>query len=262
MDQATYHVDQPARPTAPQRPPLSEPSSSPVNTNTNVLKLALAAVAAIIVLAGGVMAYIWFSGGNGEASSPAAAPVLVLQPGDTRTLLHIASDESQVRFIIDEELLGSPKTVVGTTDQVAGDLLLDLDQPSNSQLGTLLINVRTLETDNEFRNRALRGQILQADRAEFEFARFTPTEFLALPNDVMTGETVTFQITGNLTVRDVTQEVTFEAALTLVSETLLEGTASTTVSRTDFGLTIPEAPGVADVSDAVRLEIDFVLKAG
>lgn len=259
MDHATYQVDQPARSTSAQTAQQPAPQPTP---SLNIVKLILAAVAIVSVVGLGVLAYIWFSGGNGEPSSPATAPALALQPGDTRTLFHIAPEESAVRFIIDEELLGSPKTVIGTTNQVAGDLLLDLDQPGNSQLGTLRINVRTLETDNEFRNRALRGQILEADRAEFEFAQFTPTAFLELPEQVTTGEKVDFQITGDLTVRGVTREVTFAATLTLLNETLLEGSAHTTVSRADFGLNIPEAQGVANVSDQVRLEIDFVLTAG
>lgn len=265
MTQATYQAEQSARSTAPrsaisQTAPQSAQQTAPQNRSP--IKLILAAVAVVCVLGAGVLAYIWFSGGDGQPSTPAAAPALVLLPGDTRTLFHIAPEASEVRFIIDEELLGSPKTVIGVTNEVAGDLLLDLDQPANSQLGALRINVRTLETDNEFRNRALRGQILQADRAEFEFAQFTPTALLQLPEDVSTGETVKFQITGNLTVRDVTREVTFDATLTLVDDTLLEGGAYAVVSRADFGLTIPEAPGVANVSDEVRLEIDFVLMAG
>jgi len=217
---------------------------------------AITAVVLIGILVIGVV-YIWFSGGSGQPSSATAAPALVQQPGDTRTLFHITPEESEVRFIIDETLLGNPKTVVGSTDEVAGDMLVDFDNPANSQLGTIRINVRTLETDNEFRTRALRGQILQADRTEFEFAEFTATALTGLPDTVTIGEVFNFQIMGNLTVHGVTQEVIFDATLTPVSETRLEGSARATVRYEDFGMTIPEAPGVANVSSEVQLEIDF-----
>ena len=224
------------------------------------LWLIAAAISIIGMLAAGAT-YIWFSGGSGQPSQMTAAPALVLQPDDTRTLFHIDASESEVRFVIDETLLGNPKIVVGVTDEVAGDLLVDFDQLANSQLGTIRINVRTLETDNEFRTRALRGQILQADQAEFEFAEFTPLTLSGLPDSVAAGDSIDFQISGNLTVHGVTREVTFDATLTAISATRLEGSASTVVLYGDFGMTIPEAPGVANVADEVRLEIDFAATA-
>lgn len=225
-----------------------------------LLPVAIMAVAVVGLLALGT-AYIWFSGGSGQPSSATAAPALTVQSGDTRTLFHITPEESEVRFIIDEILLGNPKTVVGSTDEVAGDLLVDFENPTNSQLGTIRINVRTLETDNEFRTRALRGQILQAERAEFEFAEFAPTALTGLPNAVTSGKPFDFQISGNLTVHGITREVIFDATITPISEIRLEGSAQTLVTYQDFGMTIPEAPGVANVSDEVQLEIDFVALA-
>lgn len=231
-----------------------------MNRRKGLWTLIVAVTITIGILAVGA-AYIWLSGGSGQPSSATAAAASVLQPGDTRTLFHIAAEESEVHFIIDETLLGNPKTVVGSTNEVAGNLLVDFENPTNSQLGTIRINVRTLETDNEFRTRALRGQILQADRAEFEFAEFAPTALIDLPESVSIGEPFDFQIRGNLTVHGVTREVIFDVTLTPVSETRFEGSAWATVIYRDFGMTIPEAPGVANVADEVRLEIDFVATA-
>jgi polyisoprenoid-binding protein YceI len=210
-----------------------------------------------VVLALGT-AYIWFSGGDGRASAPIAAPHLSVQAGDSRILFHIVPEQSEALFRIDEILLGEPKTVVGTTHQIAGEMLVDFDNPGNSQVGLIRINVRTLSTDNEFRNRALRGQILEADHDAFEFAEFIPTVLLQLPANLDIVDSVDFQIRGNLSVHRVTREVTFDATLTLITEDRLEGNAQTTVMIQDFDITIPEAPGVANVSDEVQLEIGFV----
>ncbi|MCL4251958.1 MAG: YceI family protein [Anaerolineae bacterium] len=220
------------------------------------LILALIAVAGILAMLG--IAYIWFTGGSGQPSSATSAPALSVAAGDTRSLFQIVPEESVARFIITEELLGAPKTVIGVTDQVAGDMLIDLDDPTSTELGTIRINVRTLATDNEIRNRALRGQILHSDREENEFAQFTPTALIGLPDSIAIGTPISFQIVGDLTVGGVTREVTFEAEVMPVSETRLEGAAQAVVFYQDFGITIPEAPGVANVSDDVRLEIDFV----
>jgi polyisoprenoid-binding protein YceI len=74
---------------------------------------------------------------------------------------------------------------------------------------------------------------------------------------VTAGDSFDFQISGSLTVHGVTREITFDATLTAISTTRLEGSASTVVLYRDFGMTIPAAPGVANVADEVRLEIDF-----
>lgn len=222
------------------------------------LRLVVIAGVVVLALVTAGAAYIWFSGGNGQASTAVTAPSLELQPGDTRSLFSLEPGASEARFIIDEMLLGEPKTVVGVTDEVAGEMLIDLDNPANSALGVIRINVRTLETDNEFRTRALRGQILQADRPEYEFATFTPSELVGLPESTATGESLTFQILGSLNVHGVSREVTFDATVTPISEAQIEGMASAVVLYRDFGMSIPEAPGVADISDEVRLEIDFV----
>jgi polyisoprenoid-binding protein YceI len=174
-------------------------------------------------------------------------------------VFEILQSDSEARFIIDEVLNGAPKTVVGATDQVAGEIAIYPDDPASSVIGPILVNARTLSTDNDFRNRAIKNRILSTD--DYEFVTFTPNEITGLPERVSVGESFTFQIVGDLNVRDVTREVTFDAAVTPISEKELEGTATTIILYADFGLSIPEAPAVASVDDEVRLEIDFVAAA-
>jgi polyisoprenoid-binding protein YceI len=227
--------------------------------NTKGMVRGLIAVALIgIIIASFSIAYIWFLGGDGQASASIVAPQLTALPDDSRVLFHIVPDESEVQFRIDEVLLGRPKTVIGITDQVAGDFLVDFETPANSQIGVIRINVRTLKTDNEFRNRALRSQILEADRDEFEYAELIITELIDLPNVINIGETINFQISGDLTVHGVSHSVIFDSGVNVISSTRLEGIASATVYYSDFDITIPEASGVANISDELHLKIDFI----
>ncbi len=168
----------------------------------------------------------------------------------------IVQTESQARFTLDEELRGVPTTVIGATDQVAGELSIDFSNPANSQLGIIQVNARTLATENEFRNRAIQNEILQT--GSFELITFTPTALAGLPATIAVGDTVTFQITGDLTIRDVTQSVTFEATVTIVAVDRIEGLASVTVLRSVYGLQIPSVPSVANVTDEVLVELEFV----
>lgn len=174
-------------------------------------------------------------------------------------IFEIVPAESQARFLIDEVLRGSPITVVGATDQVAGQLALSPTDLSSAQVGIIQVNARTLATDNDFRNRAIKNRILLTDN--HEFVTFTPTEVLGLPATGSEGETYSFQIVGDLTVTDVTRPVTFDVVATAASETRIEGTASTAFLYTDFGLFIPDAPAVDTVDDEVRLELEFVAEA-
>lgn len=190
--------------------------------------------------------------------TPEPSPT-VEQASAGRGLYRINTELSEVRFILTEELFGTPKTVIGATDQIAGDIIVDFGNPANSQVGEIRINARTLETDDENRNRALRNQILQSRQDEFEFSTFVPTRISGLPEEpIEVGETLTFEITGDLTVRHITNTVTFTVTATLASEERLEGSASTMVTREAYELTIPNAPGVANVSNDVSLEISFV----
>lgn len=171
-------------------------------------------------------------------------------------IAQIAQDESQARFLIDEVLNGEDVTVVGATNQVAGELAVDPQNPDATQVGVIQINARTLATDNNFRDRAIKNQILNTD--QYEFITFTPTEIVGLPDNGEVGQRYTFQIVGDLTIRDQTRQVTFDVTANPVSDTRLEGSANTTINYADFGITIPQVRQVAGVSDEVRLEIDFV----
>ena len=170
-------------------------------------------------------------------------------------LFRIVPEESEVRFEIDEILRGAPTLVVGTTNQIAGDFIVDFANLGASELGTLRINVRTLRTPEDRRDRAIRSRILESASDEFEFITFEPVNLVGLP------ESAPFQIVGNLTIRNITREVTFDAELTLAAPDRVEGTAVTVIQRPDYNLTIPSVPFVASVDEDVLLGITFVAVA-
>ena len=177
----------------------------------------------------------------------------------TSLIFEINQDDSQVSFDLDEDLRGVRTTVLGVTDQVAGQIALDPTDLSTLQVGTIQVNARTLATDNDFRNRAIQNEIL--DTGSYEYITFAPTAVSGLPESVAVNETATFTIVGDLTIRNITQQVTFDVTATLVSATELSGTATTTISRQDYDLTIPSVPQVANVDEAVVLTIDFAADA-
>lgn len=185
---------------------------------------------------------------------PTAAPSPTAEAAGP-ILFEIDQTQSEVRFILDEELRGEPKTVVGATNQVAGQIAVDFASPAATQLGAIVINARTFATDNEFRNRAINNEIL--DTGAFEFITFTPTELMGLPASVNPDALITFQVRGDLTIRDITQSVVFDVTLA-AGINQLAGSAQAVVNRADYDLNIPQVPNVANVEEEVQLEIDFV----
>ena len=242
----------------------------------------LLALAAIVVLAGcGVLQEPTEASGTIEAipletqsagvmneatvavDPTAEVDVATEAPAEARlsepVVFSIDSAASEVRFQLDEDLRGEHKTVVGATDQVAGQLSINLADLSQTQVGIIQINARTLATDNNFRNRAIQNEIL--DTGDYEFITFTPMSIEGLPAAAAVGEAITFSLIGDLTIRAMTLPVTFTVEATAVSETQITGTAAAVVNRADFGLQIPSVPSVANVEEEVELYIDFTANA-
>lgn len=189
-----------------------------------------------------------------EATATPASPATATEP--ILQLFAIDQSRSEARFLIDEVLRGQPITVVGVTNQVAGQIALDPNVPAAAQVGIIQINARTLTTDNELRNRAMRNVILRTN--QFELITFTPRAINGLPDTVTIGMPFEFTIEGDLTITDVTRPVTFTVTVTPVSQTEISGIAKTTVLYRDFNLLIPDSPSVDTVADEVRLELEFV----
>ncbi len=175
---------------------------------------------------------------------------------ENSTLFEINPDESEARFLIDEVLRGEDKTVVGTTNRVSGQIAVDFDDPTASAVGPIQVNARGLVTDNNFRNRAIQGRILLT--GAYEFVTFTPTAINGLPTEIKLGETVEFEMEGDLTITGFTQSVMFMVTAVVPTTERLEGSATTTIQRRPFDLVIPSATGVAAVAEDIILELDFV----
>src|SRR5688572_16974304 len=222
------------------------------------MKMMLSVVLLAGVAVAAVAGYAMFKA-PAQATAPVeAAPVAQGRANATSvtSVYEIDPNASSARFVIDEILRGSPKTVVGTTNQVAGQIAADLDDLDTARVGTIRINARTLTTDADGRNRMLKNQILQTD--QHEFITFTPKQLVGVPDTVDVGQSFKFQMVGDLTIRGTTREATFDVSVTPTAENRREATASSVIRYADWGVTIPQAPSVAGVAEQVALHLDFV----
>ena len=210
---------------------------------------------AVLILAtstAGFTAYSYLKP-TASPSAPIESIALAASHASAGTVYQLQA--SQARFIVDELLRGSPYTVVGRTDQVAGQLVLDTRDTSSAQLGTVLVDARTLATDDAQRNRALGNKILSTD--QYEYILFTPTAIEGLPQQLAPGHPYAAQLSGELTIKGVTRPAVFNVSLTPTVDGALTGTATTAIQYADWGVSIPSVPFVASVDDTVTLQLDF-----
>ncbi|MGH8946975.1 MAG: YceI family protein [Acidimicrobiia bacterium] len=237
----------------------------------------LLVLAGLVVVAGaGLVGWLYFAGGSGEPTVSLTTPTIAttstvpvteetstsVAEGD-ETAFFIDQEQSQVRFEATEELRGEPNQVVGFTNAVVGQIVVDPAHPESAQISEIVVNARTLMTDDANRDRAIRSPvILNSASDEFELITFQPTSIEGLEDPIEVGEEVDFIVVGDLTIKGATNETSFEVTATLVDETTIQGVAEAVVERSDFGVDIPNVPQVANVSEEVTLVLDFVAVAG
>lgn len=216
-------------------------------------------IAVIGLVAIAVGAFYLLGSAGGTSARSVTAPTL--SPSKNGTVFAIDPSSSQVSFTMQEVLFGQPNTVVGKTNQVTGQMLVNEQVPSQSRIGQIRVDLSTLLTDNDFRNRALQGRILETGDPSNRYATFTETSITGLPNTFAPGQTVAFQITGNLTIHGVTRSVTFDAQATMETASRVTAQARTTIQYQNYNLAIPNVPSVTSVSNDVQLALSLTMRA-
>lgn len=225
------------------------------------IKIGIALVAAVAIISISAFLYLTRGVAAPTESVQASAQELTTDVSNNQTVYRISQDDSSVSYTIEEVLNGADKTVVGTTSEVAGDILVNTSDLSQSEIGEIRINARTFATDDDRRDNSVARFVLQSGSDANQYILFQPTAISALPDSAAVGEEVTLQVTGDLTIAGVTKSVTFDVTASLASADQLVGRAEFIVTLTDFNLTIPDVPFVASVEDTVLLQLDFVANA-
>lgn len=195
---------------------------------------------------------------------PVAAPTQDIQTVSAKlpagstvsNVYRIQQTDSKVEFSINELLYGKPKLVIGTTNQVAGDISLSKDSQIN--IGELKISASTFVTDSTQRNGALARLILHADKPENEYIIFKPTSN-DLKESIVLGKEVVFNVSGDLTISGVTKPATFKVVANVTADSIT-GTAEATVKRGDFNLIIPNFSFLANVDESFKVNLTIVAK--
>jgi len=164
----------------------------------------------------------------------------------------IIPGESEVSYEVGETFLGDNRfaTAIGVTPQVTGKIMGDLTDPRSVVLGPVEVDISQFKSDSDRRDNKIRSDFLESTK--FPIATFKPTEIEGIPDAYTEGEPVTLLVTGDLTVKETTQPVTFEVT-TQLEDGILTGDATTTILMSDFGVGPISILGFLETEDEVCL---------
>ena len=117
----------------------------------------------------------------------------------------VPTEASEFGYRVEEVLAGVNTTAVGRSNQITGLLTIE---GTTATAVDIEVQIESIESDSSLRDNQFTGRIMNA--AEFPTATFNltqPIEFGAIP---VGDEQVTATATGELTLRGVTNPVTFE----------------------------------------------------
>ena len=230
-----------------------------------MLHRALKAVLLLLGVSGFIS--LLFSASPGGHRESTASVALVLgsaasaQTPEVALRYRVVADRSEARYRVREQLAGIsfPSDAVGTTSAIDGSLSLDAHgriRPSDSRL---TVDLRTMRSDKDRRDNYVRRNTLETER--YPMAVFIPSELRGLPFPLPQTGTASFELVGDLTIRDTTRRATWEATATFSGQEV-SVKAKTSFRFADFGLSIPRVASVLSVEDTIRLETDLLLQRG
>lgn len=174
--------------------------------------------------------------------------------------LHLVLDpaKSEARYRVREQLanISFPTDAVGTTRAISGTIVIEPDGTVVSQESKFIVDLTTLKSDKAQRDRYVQNNTLQT--RSYPTAEFIPTKVIGLPSPLPTSGTATFQLVGDLTIHGVTRPTTWDVTASVEGQGLT-GSASTSFTFEDFGMTPPRVPILLSVEDTIKLEVDFHL---
>jgi len=144
---------------------------------------------------------------------------------------------------------------IGRTGAVSGDIALNFTHPEQSTVGVITVDISTLTSDSRRRDDRIRNEWLES--ATYPLATFTGTEVKGLPSSYQPGTEITFELVGDLKVREMTRSTTFTVKAKLENEAL-SGEATTMILMTDFGFDPPDIAGILKAENEAKLVLKFV----
>jgi polyisoprenoid-binding protein YceI len=195
-----------------------------------------------------------------ETTAPTDVPTVESAPVTAATTFNIIPGESQLQYEVGEVFISENNrfaVAIGITRQVEGEILIDRAAPQNSSIGAITADISQFQSDSGRRDNAIRTRYLESQR--YPTVTFVPTQIEGLPESYQEGQEIPLQITGDLTIREVTQPATFDAMVKLEGDQL-SGQATTTILMSEYGFGPINIAGILMTEDEVVVTLTFVAR--
>jgi polyisoprenoid-binding protein YceI len=143
---------------------------------------------------------------------------------------------------------------IGTTHSVQGSFKIRTGTSPLVAAMNVTVDLRTLQSDAQRRDTYVQQHTLETDT--YPYATFVSVSTQGLPASYTDGQTVHFQLTGNLTMHGKTNKEVFDVQGKIVGKTIT-GTATSTIYMTDFGIQPPNLANIAIAQNKVVITINF-----
>lgn len=164
--------------------------------------------------------------------------------------------QTTAEYAVREVLLGNDQITRGKTSAVDGEFQLYMQNGKvYIALSNLQVDLSTLTSDSPIRDEAIRKQWLESEK--YPKAIFVANDVQGLPLDAVQGQPYNFQVSGNLTIRNISQPATFDVTVTAHPNSI-DGQGTTIIHMKDFGFDPPSVAGQTIVSDPATITIKGV----
>jgi polyisoprenoid-binding protein YceI len=223
------------------------------------------AIVRSIAVAIGAAMFVAACGGSAAVSTPSATPTATATVTATTAAVTASAgawtvtDKSKATIRVREQLVGVslPSDAVLSATGAKGSFELNADGTFTSA-SKITFDLTTLSSNERDRDNFIKNDTLQV--RTFPTATFVPTKTSGLTLPLPASGTFTFTLTGNMTIKGKSKEVTFEVTAKREGGDLTAtATANPSWKFGDFGMTAPSVPfRVLSVTDEIRATIDIV----
>jgi polyisoprenoid-binding protein YceI len=192
----------------------------------------------------------------GAIATTSSSPV----PSTGLSTFQIVPSQTTASYSVYEDLIIQNKPnndAIGTTHSVQGSFKIKTGTSPLVTAMNITVDLRTLQTDSRMRDNYVRRNALQTDT--YPYATFVSVSTQGLPATYTDGQTVHYQLIGNLTMHGKTNKEVFDVQGKVVGNTVT-GTATSTIYMTDFDIQPPNLANIAVSQNKVVITLTFTAK--
>jgi polyisoprenoid-binding protein YceI len=229
----------------------------------NIILAAIGAL--IIIILAGVLYTSHFAGAVNQTQTHVAPGAVTITetpvPSTGLQTFLVVPAQTTASYSVYENLIFQNKPnndAIGTTHSVQGSFKIKTGTSPLVASMNINVDLSTLQSDAQRRDDYIKQNSLQTDT--YPNATFVSVSTQGLPSSYTDGQTVHFQLTGNLNMHGKTNKEVFDVQGKVAGNTIT-GTATSTIYMTDFGVQPPNLADIAVSQNKVVVTLTFTAKA-